>query len=88
VKDVLAHLAAGERYDQACLDDSLGELHLWGGVDGQGARRRRTPPAAGAVALLPRSGPVARPPSRHRAMPRPACPPSFATAATDGPGPR
>src|SRR5437870_8109004 len=38
VKDVLAHLAAGEAYNQACLDGKLGELSFTGGIDAWNAR--------------------------------------------------
>jgi uncharacterized protein (TIGR03083 family) len=38
VKDVLAHLAAGETYNQACLDGNLDELDFSGGIDGWNAR--------------------------------------------------
>ncbi|HKA09971.1 MAG TPA: maleylpyruvate isomerase family mycothiol-dependent enzyme [Candidatus Dormibacteraeota bacterium] len=48
VKDVLAHLAAGEAYNQACLDGTLRELSFSGGIDAWNARavaerRDRTP---------------------------------------------
>ena len=48
VKDVLAHLAAGEAYNLACLDGTLRELDFSGGIDGWNARavaerRSRTP---------------------------------------------
>src|SRR2546427_6819937 len=48
VKDVLAHLAAGEAYNQACLDGTLRELAFSGGIDAWNARavaerRARTP---------------------------------------------
>jgi uncharacterized protein (TIGR03083 family) len=48
VKDVLAHLAAGEAYNQACLDERLRELRFSGGIDAWNARavaerRARTP---------------------------------------------
>jgi len=48
VKDVLAHLAAGEAYNQACLDGALDQLDFSGGIDGWNARavaerRPRTP---------------------------------------------
>ena len=48
VKDVLAHLAAGEAYNQACLDGRLPELSFEGGIDAWNARavaerRPRTP---------------------------------------------
>jgi len=48
VKDVLAHLAAGEAYNQACLDGTLQELSFSGGIDAWNARavaerRDRTP---------------------------------------------
>ncbi|MBO0682216.1 MAG: maleylpyruvate isomerase family mycothiol-dependent enzyme [Candidatus Dormibacteraeota bacterium] len=50
VKDVLSHLAAGEVYNQACLDGTLDELDFKGGIDGWNARavaerRPRTPAA-------------------------------------------
>jgi uncharacterized protein (TIGR03083 family) len=38
VKDVLAHLAAGEAYNQACLDEALAELNFSGGIDAWNAR--------------------------------------------------
>ncbi|MBO0687178.1 MAG: maleylpyruvate isomerase N-terminal domain-containing protein, partial [Candidatus Dormibacteraeota bacterium] len=38
VRDVLSHLAAGEIYNQACLDGTLGELDFKGGIDGWNAR--------------------------------------------------
>ena len=38
VKDVLSHLAAGERYNQACLDGTLRDLDFSGGIDGWNAR--------------------------------------------------
>ena len=38
VKDVLSHLAAGEVYNQACLDDTLRGLDFTGGIDGWNAR--------------------------------------------------
>ncbi len=38
VKDVLAHLAAGEVYNQACLQGTLDELDFSGGIDGWNAR--------------------------------------------------
>ncbi len=48
VRDVLAHLTAGEAYNQACLDGTLEELDFSGGIDGWNARavaerRSRTP---------------------------------------------
>jgi len=48
VRDVLAHLAAGEVYNQACLDGTLEQLDFSGGIDGWNARavaerRSRTP---------------------------------------------
>lgn len=50
VRDVLAHLAAGEVYNQACLDSTLEQLDFSGGIDGWNARavaerRSRTPAA-------------------------------------------
>jgi uncharacterized protein (TIGR03083 family) len=38
VRDVLAHLAAGEVYNQACLDGTLAQLDFSGGIDGWNAR--------------------------------------------------
>lgn len=38
VRDVLSHLAAGEIYNQACLDGTLDELDFKGGIDGWNAR--------------------------------------------------
>ena len=38
VRDVLAHLAAGEVYNQACLDSTLERLDFCGGIDGWNAR--------------------------------------------------
>jgi uncharacterized protein (TIGR03083 family) len=49
VRDVLAHLAAGEAYNQACLDGNLRELNFAGGLDDWNARavaERRPRPAA------------------------------------------
>jgi len=48
VRDVLAHLAAGEAYNQACLDETLRELNFSGGINAWNARavadrRARTP---------------------------------------------
>src|SRR5947208_7193679 len=38
VKDVVAHLAAGEAYNQACLDGTERELGFSGGIDAWHAR--------------------------------------------------
>lgn len=38
VKDVMSHLAAGERYNQACLDGTIGDLDFSDGIDGWNAR--------------------------------------------------
>jgi uncharacterized protein (TIGR03083 family) len=48
VRDVLAHLAAGEAYNQACLDGTLPDVGFSGGIDAWNARavaerRARTP---------------------------------------------